>query len=122
MTLSKQLIDFFLMVLFLAADLSMLYTLHVNFLHTDPPVDMFVKLLTDTLCARPGLRTLYDSVLALKAVRLMLFKKPQMAAATVHSSCLIWFLAARRKARCTVSSCALQPEIRWAGCPFCALC
>jgi len=45
----------------------MLFTLYVSVLRIEPPVDLFVRLLTDTVCARPGLRTLYDSVLALKA-------------------------------------------------------
>ena len=44
----------------------MLYTLYVQVLKVEPPVDLFVRLLTDTVCARPGLRTLYDNVLALK--------------------------------------------------------
>ena len=45
----------------------MLFTLYVQVLKVEPPVDLFVRLLTDTVCARPGLRTLYDNVLALKA-------------------------------------------------------
>jgi len=48
------------------ADLSMLFTLYVQVLKVEPPVDLFVRLLTDTVCARPGLRTLYDNVLSLK--------------------------------------------------------
>ena len=44
----------------------MLFTLYVQVLKMEPPVDLFVRLLTDTVCARPGLRTLYDNVLALK--------------------------------------------------------
>ena len=44
----------------------MLYTLYVQVLKVEPPVDLFVRLLTDTVCARPGLRTLYDAVLGLK--------------------------------------------------------
>lgn len=44
----------------------MLFTLYVQVLRVEPPVDLFVRLLTDTVTARPGLRTLYDTVLALK--------------------------------------------------------
>jgi hypothetical protein len=50
-----------------AADLSMLYTLFVQVLRIPPPVALFARLLTDTGCARPGLRQLYDTLLALKA-------------------------------------------------------
>lgn len=49
------------------ADLSMLFTLYVQVLKTPPPVDLFVRLLTDTVCARPGLKVLYDTVLGLKS-------------------------------------------------------
>ena len=50
-----------------AGDLSLLYTVFTSVLRLAPPVDMFARLLTETGCARPGLRSLYDTVLSLKA-------------------------------------------------------
>lgn len=44
----------------------MLYTVFTHVLHQDPSVELFARLLNDTGCVRPGLRELYDSVLAMK--------------------------------------------------------
>lgn len=49
-----------------AGDLSMLYTVFHQVLHVEPPVALFSRLLTEAGCARPGLRALYDAVLAHK--------------------------------------------------------
>jgi hypothetical protein len=54
-------------VLVFAVDLSLLYAVYIQVLRVDPPKELFAKLLTDTLCARPGLRQLYDTLLRLKA-------------------------------------------------------
>lgn len=105
---------------FNADDMSMLYSFYKSVLGYDedhPPVDVFVRLMDQACCIRPGCRELFQHLAQLKMVgrrRVLFFFLVFFF--TVFWRCVAFM---SRRAVFMGSSCVLRHPMKQAGCTFC---